>query len=244
MRTMQHRAADDPVGRMGLAGTALVHGLAVLLLVFAGREAVRRSPLPAYRVELVAAPTSGSDAPPAATAPAPASTPTPAPATPVRAPKPTPVRAPVARQPAPAAPVRTPAAPAAHPTTPTPTPGPPMANTNAAPSTGTDAATIRTEGVEFPFPGYLRNLVAQVYRRWRPPGGNTDLEAEMIFFVHRDGSVTGLQFVKRSGSFAFDLEAQGAVEASARAGAFGALPVGYGPDMLPVSFFFSPRSLR
>ena len=86
--------------------------------------------------------------------------------------------------------------------------------------------------------------MSQVYRRWRPPGGNTDLEAEMIFFVHRDGSVTGLQFVKRSGSFAFDLEAQGAVEATARAGVFGALPAGYGPDLLPVSFFFSPRSLR
>ena len=32
-----------------------------------------------------------------------------------------------------------------------------------------DAATVDTEGVEFPFPGYLRNLVAQVYQRWRPP---------------------------------------------------------------------------
>ena len=125
-----------------------------------------------------------------------------------------------------------------------PQPSAASANTSVAPGTGTDAATIRTEGVEFPFPGYLRNLVAQVYRRWRPPGGNTDLEAEVIFFVHRDGSITGLQFVRRSGSFAFDLEAQGAVEASARALAFGPLPQGYGPDVLPVSFFFSPRSLR
>ena len=125
-------------------------------------------------------------------------------------------------------------------------PGPPAPspNTQNAPGNGTDAATIRTEGVEFPFPGYLRNLVAQVYRRWRPPAGNVDLEAEMLFFVHRDGTITGLQFVKRSGSFAFDLEAQGAVESAARAGAFGALPSGFGPETLPVSFFFSPRSLR
>jgi outer membrane biosynthesis protein TonB len=66
----------------------------------------------------------------------------------------------------------------------------------------------------------------------------------MLFFVHRDGSVSGLQFVRRSGSFAFDLEAQGAVEAAARAGGFGTLPPGYGPDVLPVSFFFSPRTMR
>jgi len=105
-------------------------------------------------------------------------------------------------------------------------------------------ATIRTEGVEFPFPGYLNNLVAQVYRRWHPAPSSALLAAEVFFFVHRDGSVTGLQFIRRSGSFAFDLEAQGAVEAAARASAFGALPAGYGPDLLPVSFFFNPRSAR
>ncbi len=109
---------------------------------------------------------------------------------------------------------------------------------------GSDVATIKTEGVEFPFPGYLHNLVAQVYRRWRPPPSNALLEAEVFFLVHRDGSVTGLQFIRRSGSFAFDLEAQGAIEAAARAGVFGSLPAGYGADMLPVSFYFNPRSAR
>jgi protein TonB len=116
--------------------------------------------------------------------------------------------------------------------------------TGAVGGTGSDPATIRTEGVEFPFPGYLRNLVAQVVRRWRPPGGDAALEAEVMFLVRRDGSISDLRFVHRSGSFGFDLEAQGAVEAAARAGAFGPLPSGYGPDVLPVSFFFSPRSLR
>jgi protein TonB len=243
---------------MGLAGTALVHGLAVLMLVFAGQQTMSRSALPAYRVELVAAPRSGGadgsqPAQPTADSPqptqpradrakptAPAPPPTPRPA----APAPKPVRRPV-----PSAVSPQPSAAAARPSAISPQPsaalpGTTTPNTAAAPGSGAAAATIRTEGVEFPFPGYLRNLVSQVYRRWRPPGGNTDLEAEMIFFVHRDGSVTGLQFVKRSGSFAFDLEAQGAVEATARAGVFGALPAGYGPDLLPVSFFFSPRSLR
>jgi protein TonB len=110
--------------------------------------------------------------------------------------------------------------------------------------TGTDPATIRTEGVEFPFPEYLRNLVAQVYRRWRPPTSDAALEAEVSFLVHRDGSVTDLVFTRRSGSFAFDLEAQGAIEAAARARAFGPLPQGYGAGVLPVSFFFSPAGVR
>ena len=56
--------------------------------------------------------------------------------------------------------------------------------------------------------------------------------------------MTGIQFIRRSGSFAFDLEAQGAVEAAARTGAFGTLPTGYAADVLPVSFFFSPRNVR
>jgi protein TonB len=103
---------------------------------------------------------------------------------------------------------------------------------------------VRTEGVEFPFPGYLRNIVAQVFSRWRPPAGHAALEAEVFFIVHRDGSVSGIRFIQRSGSFAFDLEAQGAVEAAARARAFGPLPEAFEPDALPVSFFFSPRGVR
>jgi protein TonB len=243
VRTLRDRAAGDINRGAGIAGSLALHGMAIATAVILGREAVRVSSLPAYRVELVAAPRSGTEAAPAA-APQP---PTPAPA--VAKPAPAhPAPAPSRPQPAPISrPLPPPAArpsAAAPPAAPTTVPGAPTPNTNAAPGTGTDAATIRTEGVEFPFPGYLRNLVAQVYRRWRPPAGNTDLEAEMLFFVHRDGSISGLQFVRRSGAFAFDLEAQGAVESAARAGAFGSLPSGFGPDLLPVSFFFSPRSLR
>lgn len=114
----------------------------------------------------------------------------------------------------------------------------------AEPSTGTDVTTVKTSGVDFPYPAYLRNVVAQIYRRWRRPTRSTPLRAEILFFVHRDGSVSGIQFVRRSGSFAFDLEAQGAIEAAGNFGAFGPLPEGYESDILPVSFFFDPRSLR
>ncbi len=112
------------------------------------------------------------------------------------------------------------------------------------PSTGSDPATVKTTGVEFPFPEYLRNVVAQVYRRWQRPSGDVSLRAEVLFLVHRDGSISNFQFVQRSGSFGFDLEAQGAIEAAATAGAFGALPDGYAADVLPVSFFFDPSSTR
>jgi outer membrane biosynthesis protein TonB len=231
----------------------------IAAFVLSARE-VRRSPLPAYSVELIAAPRASTDAADAAAAATPASAPAPArPATsrraapaPVKAPPPAPSKAPApvrtAAASAPTTPsTRPPARASAEPGAAKAAPGAPAVsspNTNAAPGTGTAPATIRTVGVEFPFEGYLRNLVAQIYRRWHPPSGNADLESEMLFFVHRDGSMTGLQIVKRSGSFAFDLEAQGAVEAASRAGSFGPLPSGFAPDVLPVSFFFSPRSLR
>src|SRR3989442_11285654 len=37
------------------------------------------------------------------------------------------------------------------------------------PSTGNDVASVSTEGVEFPFPEYLQNIVGQVLRRWPRP---------------------------------------------------------------------------
>jgi protein TonB len=106
---------------------------------------------------------------------------------------------------------------------------------------GTDVATVRTEGIEFPFPGYLRNIVQQVALNFNPrnPGA---LKAEVFFFIRRDGGVTGFRFITPSGNFAFDLEAQGAVEAAARN--FGPLPTGFSDDILPVTFSFDPARLR
>lgn len=106
---------------------------------------------------------------------------------------------------------------------------------------GTDVANIRTEGIDFPFPGYLENIVRQIALRFRPPRGSP-LKAEVLFLIRRDGSISGFRFVQRSGSFTFDLEAQGAVESAA--GAFGALPGGFRDDVLPVMFSFDPRLIR
>jgi len=107
--------------------------------------------------------------------------------------------------------------------------------------TGTDVATVRTEGIEFPFPGYLRNIVRQVAVNFNPrnPGA---LKAEVFFFIRRDGTILGFRFIRSSGNFAFDLEAQGAVEAAARN--FGPLPADFTDDILPVVFTFDPATLR
>ncbi|MBA3658087.1 MAG: TonB C-terminal domain-containing protein, partial [Gemmatimonadales bacterium] len=108
------------------------------------------------------------------------------------------------------------------------------------PSTGTDAATIKTPGLAFPFPEYLRNIVNQVYQRWDRTNANDNSSAEVSFLILKDGSVREIRFMSRSGSFSFDLDAQGAVEAAGNARAFGPLPDGWEADVLPVSIYFKP----
>ena len=103
---------------------------------------------------------------------------------------------------------------------------------------------MRTEGIEFPYPGYLNNIVRQIALRFDPSTRNAALRAEVSFLIHRDGSVSNLRFLTRSGVYSFDLEAQGAVEAAANARAFGPLPTGFTDDVLPVIFSFDPSLLR
>jgi len=212
---------------IGLIGTIGVHAVAVAFVIVSARHAQAVTP-PTYAVRLVAAPDPTPDqrkAPDVVQREA-ATPPPPAPAPPTKKPAPKPAPAP-----------------------------PPKADTKKreaapktqalqriageAPSTGHDVATVSTEGQEFPFPEYLQNIVSQVLRRWQRPDQSTPLEAEVSFFVHKDGSVTGLQFTKRSGNFAFDLEAEGAVESAGQSKAFGALPDGWNQDVLFVRFYFS-----
>ncbi len=227
------RRRGEGGGGLASAATVMLHGVVVFALVFSRAGPPRFSP-PVYRVDLVAAPEPDATArkapevlqrPAAAPAAVPKKLP-PARTSIAKKPPPPTARPDVKREPAPR-------------TTATEAPAP-----GVTPSTGTDVATVKTSGVEFAYPEYLRNVVAQVYRRWQRPTENVSLQAEVLFLVHRDGSVTDLQFIRRSGNFAFDLEAQGAVEATANAGAFGALPAGYEADVLPVSFFFNPEKVR
>ncbi|MBI4538693.1 MAG: TonB C-terminal domain-containing protein [Gemmatimonadetes bacterium] len=98
---------------------------------------------------------------------------------------------------------------------------------------------VRLEGFRTDFPEYFENIVRQLtrYFRWRSGGS---WEAEVAFMIQSDGGVAEIRWVRRSGNFAFDLEAMGAVESAGRDGAFGPLPQGFPADHLPVSFYFKP----
>ena len=117
----------------------------------------------------------------------------------------------------------------------------PRAGGGPAGGRGADVANVRTEGIDFPFPVYLQNVVRQIALQFKPPP-NSALRAEVSFLIRRDGSISGLRLVTRSGSFSFDQDAMGAVEAASHS--FGPLPQGFTDDVLPVIFSFDPRLIR
>lgn len=221
-----------PGTTVGLIGTVLVHAAAAAF-AFTQASPVKAGP-PSYAVELVAAPAPAPKQRLAREAvPTPPPQEKPAPVKPL--PKPKPPKTPPAPEPKPP-PTETEREPPPKTAAPvTPVPG-------ETPSTGTDVATIKTPGLQFPFPEYLRNIVTQVYRSWDRDAAGRNSFAEISFLILRDGSVRDIRFVTRSGSFSFDLGAQGAIEAAGNARAFGPLPDGWDADVLPVSFYFKPIS--
>jgi periplasmic protein TonB len=223
-------AERAPPGRAaGMVGTILVHAAAVSFL-FTTVQPSKASP-PSYAVELVAAPA-----------------PTQKRLAREALPTPPPVEKPAPVKPTPPKPAKMPAPPKPKPPPPSEESKEPPPKTAAeatpapgeTPSTGSDVATIKTPGLAFPYPEYLRNIVTQIYQRWDRGSAKQRSFAEISFLILRDGSVRDIHFVTRSGSFAFDLNAQGAVEAAGNSRAFGALPEGWDADVLPVSFYFKP----
>ncbi len=104
-------------------------------------------------------------------------------------------------------------------------------------------ASVKVQGIAFPYPGYLENITRQIALNFRPRAGGS-LRAEVTFLIHRDGSVSDLRLLSRSGAYAFDLECIGAVEAVGQRRTFGPLPAGFSDDVLPVVFSFDPTVLR
>lgn len=105
---------------------------------------------------------------------------------------------------------------------------------------GEETVNVQLDGAIFPFPSYLNNIIRQVERYWRPPADSRALRAELVFVILEDGSVTEIEWIRRSSDPVFDLQAKGAIEAAGRHQAFGPLPDGYPRDRLRVSFFFDP----
>ena len=227
-----------------LVWSALLHALVVAAFLFGRTHAPVPMP-PAYRVTLVAAPAAPRQVGVVReTPPEPAPEPAVSTSPPVAREMPEPAR--MKAPPTKARPVKAPktATPNARPTTakPAPTPAPtPRAGGGETGGRGADVANVRTEGIEFPYPVYLQNVVRQIALQFKPPP-NSAYRAEVSFLIRRDGSVSGLRLVARSGSFSFDQDAMGAVEAASRS--FGPLPQGFTDDVLPVIFSFDPRLIR
>ena len=235
-------AAQAPRLAGPIGASALLHiGVLSTLLVFTARAPIVSPPI--YKVDIVAAPPGRRAVgivSPEPVPPAPPLTTVP----------------PAAHDVAPTAPTppvhKVPPAPAPAKATPTPTPAKrvpaapqqPLPKAGGGPTggAGADVATVHIEGTDFPFPGYLENIVRQVALNFTPDNPSSQLRAEMAFLIRRDGTVVGLRFVTRSGDYAFDLEAQGAIEQAGPA--FGPLPDGFHDDVLPVVFSFDPRLLH
>ena len=220
----RHREREErKVPRSAVGGSLVLHGIVALLLVQAARSAGAEPPPPTYRVRLVAA--SAPDAP--------------------EREKPVPARvAEEQKRPPPPQPTeeKKPKVKAPTQTEKKPPETKPSKEPARSEEKGEDAVNVQLDGATFAYPDYLQNIIRQVYRYWRPPTGGRALRAEISFVIHRDGTVSGIDWVRRSGDLSFDLEARGAVEAAGKARAFGSLPKGYPRDRLRVSFFFDPTS--
>ena len=225
-----------------MMASIVLHAAVVALFVVLRPGAPPPAP-PIYRVSMVAAPR----APVAAGVVTPTPTPPSAEPAPIRpkieekvVPLPTKKPTPVVKTPQAA----TPTVPSVTQTKPS-TEHAPSAGGGEAGGKGADVANVNLNGIEFPFPGYLENIVRQIALNFKPSVRGA-FHAEVTFLIRRDGSVdpSTIRLTQRSGNYDFDLDARGAVEAAANARRFGPLPSGFPDDVLPVIFLFDPALIR
>ena len=220
--------------------SVLLHIAAGAALVFA-RSTPRAPTAPIYKVSLIAAPVGERAIGVVQPTPAPA---TPAPVTPAPAPVPraralpTPERMtlPAKAAPARAAKTATPNAAKATATTKAP-----VAGGGPEGGRGADVANVKADGIAFPYPVYLANIVRQIALNFKPTARGA-LTAEVSFMIRRDGTVAGARLTKRSSVYSFDQDALAAIELASHA--FGPLPDGFSDDVLPVVFSFDPRLIH
>lgn len=227
-------------GRLGLPATlsAVVHVAMVTLVLLAAKGSRPRGEI--YAVNLVAAPAGPRQVGVVNDGPKPE----PAAPLPRRAevqPKetvPAPVRTPRAAERTPSRATQVPDAKSARFDTPAP-----KAGGGETGGKGTDVANVSTQGKDFPYPAYLHNIITQIALRFDPRQKQL-LSADVQFVIRKDGSIFGISVVKPSGSYGFDLEAKGAVEAAGATRAFGPLPEGYSDEALTIIFTFDPKIIR
>lgn len=212
--------------------------LAIVVPIVAFTRAPRSVEFDTIRITLVSAPVPVEATRPAPPEPEPETQPEaveePTPEPVVEQPQPDPVVDPPRPEPPPQRPAERPRT--ERPTPPAPTPRTPPA---AEPTTRTDGINLETEGIDFPFPEYLNNVVAQLYRylRWTEPGNP---RATIYFEITGDGSVRNIRMLRPSGNLRFDFAVEGAVETAGNRRAFGPLPDAYVGASLPVQLVVEP----
>lgn len=233
---MKRRSGFD---RVSLLGSATVHAGALVLIFWSNAHA--RPPLEfvTYQIELVSPP-------PAVQAPEPRQAqdelvierPDPTPPEPEKPkpvveekPEPKPPPKPEAKQPPKPQPQKE--AEEKKPTAAVETP------VEEKPKESGEGINVRMEGLRRDYPVYYQNIITQIYRCFRGQRAGR-WETTVYFVIKRDGTVTGLDFVKKSGNPDFDFEALGAVECAGK-GRFGPLPEELPYDQLPIQFKFQPR---
>jgi outer membrane biosynthesis protein TonB len=229
--TRLRRHGSGLPGRFVYASVALHAGI-IALFVLAGVRLRTVPQLEQFRVTLISPPpqVQGPPTPVATTTPV-AVRPEPPKPEPPRPKKPEPVKEPPRTQAARPRPVEKKPADAPPARGPDPKPGP----------VGGENINVQQDGRDFQFPDYLENIALQInrYFRWNGP---PDLEAEVLFYIMRNGSVGGIRVVRKSGNFRFDLQTVEALDEVGRARAFGPLPEDWQRDRLYISYTFQkPR---
>ena len=227
----------------GFAVSVLFHG-ALVAAFFLLRAGTPPPTPPLYRVELFAAPPGERavgvvQAQPAATPPEPkpekVKQPPPKPVATRPVPKATPKTVPAVTQATPTPPAKT-----APPKEETP---PPVAGGGETGGKGADVGNVQTGGLEFPYPGYIQNIIRQLILAWGQ--GAPRYDAVVRFTIRRDGTVDPESIhIVTPGNYSNDRRAVGAVEQVADGKLFGALPAGFREDILPVTVRFTPAMFK
>ena len=237
---MSDAGRTNPMDRRSLALSLAIHVLALVVLIW-GVPALAREPIVYQAIEIRVV-----SAPPAPAPPPEEETPPPAPQeelvveTPEEPVEEEEAPIPVEEEAPPPEPEETPPPEVEDPPPPAEDPAP-AEPVESEEEDGGEDINVRLEGLRRDYPAYYGNIIRQIERCFRPrdPG---DYVAVVQFMIHEDGSVSDISIAERSGSFIFDLEAQGAIECAGGPGRLGPLPQGYSWDVLPVQFRFRPGS--
>src|SRR5690606_4135706 len=120
-----------------------------------------------------------------------------------------------------------------------PSPSPTTAAGRGAGSRGSE--DVSQEGAEARHAEYLANVQKERRRHFRPPT-NAKADLSIRFTIHRNGAVSGLEIVRRSGNALLDIAGMSAIEEAAGRGRFGPLPSDYPSDRLTIVFDFLAAS--